>query len=91
LVVPDRSEAGALVDLVEMHDGLAGADDLAGGVLHRRPVGGIERALDEVGGGEEILEPLLILDADRLAAELVGDAAGGDIGLALPEDLVARE
>jgi hypothetical protein len=61
------------------------------GVGDGRAVGVVEDALDEVGGGQEILEALLVLDADGLAAELVGDAQRGDVGLALPEDLFLGE
>src|SRR5690606_37682023 len=70
-------EAGAFVHFVEVRDGFAGADDFALGVFDGRTVAVVERAFDEVGGGEEILEALLVLDADGLAAEFVGDAHGG--------------
>ena len=56
----------------------------------RRAVGVVEHALDEVAGGQQVLQALLVLDADGVAAELVGDARGGDVHLALVEDLVAR-
>ena len=49
-------EPGAFVDFVEMNDGPAGTDQLAGGVPDRRPVGRIQRALDQVGSGPEILQ-----------------------------------
>jgi hypothetical protein len=81
-------EPGALVDFVEMWEGLAGADDFAPRILHRRPVGTVESALDEIRGGEQILQTLLVLDTNGVAAEFVGDATGGDVGLALPEHLV---
>ena len=84
-------EAGAFIDLVEVGDGLAAADDFAGGVFHRGAVAVVEGAFDEVGGGKEVLEALLVLDADGLAAVLIGDAAGGDVGFALPDHLFLGE
>ena len=33
----------------------------------------------------------MILDADGLAAEFIGEAEGGDVGFALPQHLLARE
>ena len=80
-------ETGALVDFVEVGERLAGPDDFPGGVFHGRSVAVVEDAFDQIAGGEEILEALLILDADGLAAKLVGDAEGGDVGFTLPEDL----
>jgi Ca2+-binding RTX toxin-like protein len=59
-------EAGAFVDLVEVRERLAGADDFAGRVLDWRAVGVVEDALDEIARGEEVLEALLVLDADGL-------------------------
>ena len=54
---------------------------------HRRPVDIVQHAFDQVGRRRQILQALLILDADRVAAEFVGDAQRGDVHLALLEDL----
>ncbi len=51
----------------------------------------VEQALDEVGGGQEILQALLILDTDGLAAEVIGDAERGGVHFALEEDLLLRQ
>ncbi len=67
------------------------ADDLSGRVFDRRPICGIECAFSQIGGGEEVLETLLVLDADRLAAEFVRQAARGDVRPALPEHLLFGE
>jgi hypothetical protein len=53
----------------------------------RRPVHIIQSAFDQVGGRAEIFEALLVLNADRCAAELVGDAHGCNIHLTLLKHL----
>jgi hypothetical protein len=78
---------------------LAGEEFLAGHlVINGGTLDVVEESLDEVGGGGEVLEALLVLDADRGASELLGDAdpegrvrlvPGGpvvevDVGLAAP-------
>jgi hypothetical protein len=68
--------------------GVAGVELRAGrGVGHRRAVAVVEQALDEVGGGQQVLEPLLVLDADGVAAEVVRHAHGGDVHRALLQHL----
>ncbi len=42
-----------------------------------RPIGIVQQALSQVGGGRQILETLLILNADCVAAEIVRDAHRG--------------
>ena len=59
--------------------------------LHRRTVHVVQQALDQVGGRREVLQALLILDADGVASEVVGDAQGGDVHLALLQDLVVGQ
>ncbi len=80
-------EAGAFVDLVEVGEWLAGADNFTGGVFDGWAVAVVENTFDEVARGEEVFEALLVLDTDGLAAEFVGDAEGGDVGFTLPEHL----
>ena len=91
--VGDESvEAGALVHFVEVGKRLAGEEFLAGHlVINGGTLDVVEESLDEIGGGGEVLEALLVLDADRGASELLGDADGGDVHLALLEDLVLGE
>jgi hypothetical protein len=82
-------QPGALVDFVEVGNGLAPIEHaLAVAAFHRRTIGVVERAFDEVARGHQILEPLLVLNADRVATEVVGDPHGRDVHLALHEDLV---
>ena len=86
-----RVEPGAFVHFVEVHDRLAVANRLAVDGHDRRTVVVVEHALDEVGGRHQVLQALLVLDADRFAAELIGDARGGDIHPALAEHLIERQ
>ena len=85
-------EPGALVHFVEVGKRLSREKLLAGHlVINGGTLDVVEESLDEVGGGSEVLEALLVLDADRGASELLGDTDGGDVHLALLEDLVLGE
>ena len=64
---------------------------LAIGAGHRRAVGVVEHAFDEIARRCEVFEALLILDADGVAAELIGEAHGGDVHFALQQDLRLRQ
>ncbi len=65
-----RVDAGAFVDFVEMRHGAADEEDRAVGPGDRRAVGVVQQPFGEVGGDAEVLEPLLVLDADGAAAGL---------------------
>ncbi len=92
LVGDESVEAGALVHLVEVGKRFACTEFRAGLlVINGGTLNVVEESLDEVGGGGEVLKALLVLDADRGTAELCGDADGGDVHLALLEDLVLGE
>ena len=71
----ERVHAGALVDLVEVRQRPARrrAPRAVLGV-DRRTVDVVEQPLGQVGRGHQVLEALLVLDADGGAAEVVGDA-----------------
>src|SRR3954462_15534787 len=56
-----------------------------------RPIAIVEHSLDEIAGWEQVFQTLLILNADQVAAEVIGDADGGDIHFALQQDLCVRE
>ena len=56
-------------------------------VLHRGPVDVVQQAFDQIARRRQILQPLLVLNADRVAAELIRDPHGGDIHLALLQRL----
>jgi len=62
---------------------LAFANHFARGVFHRRTIAVVQDALDEIARRQEILQALLVLDADRFAAKLIGDAECGNVGFAL--------
>ena len=85
-------EAGAFVDFVEMDDRLAFEQHpLAVAALDRRTVGVVQHAFDQVAGRQQVLQALLILNADQVAAEIVGDAHGGDVHFALGENLLVGQ
>jgi len=53
----------------------------------RGPFDVVEQTLGEVARGDRVLEALLVLDANRVQAEVVGDAQGGGVHLELAEQL----
>ena len=59
--------------------------------LDGRTLGVVQRPFHQIAGGHQILQALLVLDADQIAAEIIGDAQGGDVHLALQEDLVVGQ
>jgi hypothetical protein len=61
------------------------------GGLHRRTVDIIQQTLHQVGCRRQVFQPLLVLNADDVAAEIVGDAQRRDVHLALIEDLGVGE
>jgi len=60
----NQVKPGALIYFVEMRQRAAGVELLAGGVEGWGTVYIVEQAFDEVGCGDEVLETLLVLDAD---------------------------
>ena len=87
-----RVEPGAFVNFVEVHHRLAFEQhSLAVAAADRRAIGIVERALDQVAGRQQIFQSLLILDADEVAAKVVGQPHGGDVHLALQENLLVGE
>ena len=85
-------KAGALVRFVEMRHGFAFEQNaLAIAGFHGRTIAVVQRALREIARGQQIFQALLILNADAVTAEVVGEAHGGHVGLALPEHLALGE
>ena len=85
-------EAGALVDFVEVRQRLALVEHAAvAASRHRRPVDVVQQALHQVRCRRQVLQALLILDADGVAAEIVGDPHRRDVHLALLEDLIVGQ
>ena len=65
---------------------------LAGDVMmHRRTFDVVQHPFHQIRCRRQVLQSLLVLNADRVAAELIGDAHGGDVHLALLEHLDPRE
>ena len=87
----DAIKARAFIHLVEMDDRPASTDHLPGCVApiigNRRALVIVEQPLGQIRSGQKILEPLLILDADRLATKPLREARGGDIHPALIKHL----
>ena len=78
----ERVDGDALVGLVEVRERPAlvqHARAVARG--HRRALGRVQHALGEVGCRHQILEALLVLDADGVEPEVVGDPQRGDVHL----------
>jgi hypothetical protein len=85
-------EAGAFVDFVEVRQSFAFEKDFSGPrVFDGRAIDVVEEAFDEVAGGREVLESLLILNADCAAAKFIREAHRGDIHFALIEKLIFGE
>ena len=85
-------QPGAFIHFVEMRQRLAFVQHAAAvAAVDRRAIGIVQRSLDQVGCRQQILQSLLVLDADRVAAEIVGDPQGRDVHLALLVDLVVGQ
>src|ERR1035437_6220087 len=84
----DGIDGRAFVDLVEVGHGLAGPQLTAGdGIENGRSRGIVEQAFREVRSRYHVLEALLVLDADGVAAEGLGHPDRGDVHLQLRRDL----
>src|ERR1700693_5486815 len=71
-----------------MRQRLTGIQFLAGHfIVNRRPVAIIQKPLDQIGRRSQIFQSLLVLDTDRGAAELGGDASRRYIHFTLLEYL----
>ena len=60
-------------------------------VKDRRPISIVQQSLSKIGGGGEIFQTLLILNADRRASKLVRNSHGGDVHLQLVNRLSLRQ
>ena len=87
-----RVQTGTLIDLVEVRNCFALEEcAFACSIFYGWSIPVIERSLDQIAGGQQVLEPLLVLDADAVAFEIVGDPNRRNIHLALLKDLLFRE
>ena len=59
--------------------------------LHRRTIHVVQQPFDQIRCRHQVLQALLILNADRVAAEIVRDAHRGDVHLALHQDLLVGQ
>jgi len=81
-------QAGTLIHLVKMRQRLIGIEDGAGlCAFHGRTVNVVEQAFDQIAGWRQILQALLVLNANSSAAKVGCDADGGDVHLALGQHL----
>ena len=58
---------------------------------NRRTANIIQQTFRQIGRRRQVLEPLLILNPDRIAPKFIGDAKRGDIHLALFQNLIVRK
>ena len=87
-----RVEPGALIHFVEVrqrpalikHAPVRRSRD-------RRTIHIIEQPFCKIGRRREVFQSLLVLDADHIASEFIGDPQRGDIHLALLENLIVGE
>ncbi len=92
LVEQQLRDARAKVALVEVHQRLAGVDHLARlRVTHRRAVGIVEHALNEVARRALPHQPQLIGNADGAETVALVETAGSSIHLHLCAHLVVRQ
>ena len=82
-----RVQPRAFVDFVEVGHGATREELAAVSALGGRTFDVIQQALHQIGCRTDVLESLLVLDADRVAPEFVGNPQSGDVHLALPMDL----
>ena len=73
-----------------MREGVARIQ-LAAVEVNGRPIDIVQKSFGQIGGGRQIFQPLLILNADGVASELVREPDCGDIHPALVQDLGFRE
>src|SRR3989338_373294 len=90
--ISDKSvQAGTLIDFVEMRHRLPGKELRARSlVTNRRTFDVVEQTFDKVGGGTEVFQSLLILNADCRATESVGHTHRRHVHFALHEYLLLR-
>ena len=85
-------ETRAFVYFVEMGERFAFEQNaLAIAGFHGRTIAIVQRAFGEIARGRQIFQALLVLYADGVTAEIVRNAHGGDVGLALPKHLALGE
>jgi hypothetical protein len=82
----------ALIDFIEMDDRLAFEQHaFALSAVYGRPITVVEHAFEEAARGRQVFQALLVLDADEIAAEVIGDADRSDVHFALTENLFIGE
>jgi len=84
-------EGGAFIHFVEMRQWTASVELLSGTIVHRGTVAVVEQAFDQIRCRHHILEALLVLNANRIAAEFVRKLQSGDVHLALLMNLLVGE
>ena len=82
-----RVQPGAFVHFVKVRHRLAGKQLPAIRIPNRRSIDVVQHTLGEIAGRRQILETLLVLNADRGTTELIRNPHGRDVHFALQEHL----
>ncbi len=84
----ERVETSTFVHFIEMWNRLPRVQFFAGDfVTNRRALDVVEQTFDQIGRGRDVLQTLLILNADGIASKFIRDANGGDVHFALGQHL----
>src|SRR3569833_576419 len=86
-----RVETSTLVHFIEVRKRATREQLVSLLILDWRTICIVQQTLDQVRSGNTILQPLLVLNANCIAAETCSDAESGDIHFALLEDLSIGE
>src|SRR4051812_32837975 len=85
-------EPGALVNFIEVDERFTFEQDaLSVARSHLGTIAVVQGALNQIAGGQQILQSLLILYANGIAAKVIGQPKRRHIHLALEAHLIARE
>ena len=84
-------ETGAFIHFIEMRKRAAGIQFAPLLIEDRRPLDIIEQPFHQIRRRRQVFQPLLILDSDGIASELVRNPHGGNVHLALFENLLVGQ
>ena len=85
-------EAGTFIDLIKVWNGFSTKENAFSVTTFDRWTRRIiQSAFNEITRGHQVFEPLLILNTDGGATEIIGDPDGRDIHFALSPDLFIRQ
>ncbi len=85
-------ESSTFVDFIESGERLTSVEDaFAVTTLDRRALGVVQRTFHEIAGRHQVLQALLILNSDRIAAKIVSDPHRGNVHFALFQYLIVGQ